>query len=169
MLRSWYVGVREDISLFLHLMKTYISDEKQITHILTLNSLPVHFKFSRVFIFPMYWEHREKRESQKVGPRRAIWLSVTQPVSSTKEGRFSKLLSKRAILALFFLSVNFLLRWIFENDIDWDRRIGTHINIRSGHNNQGVSNVNYSSPINFFFIQIFIQIFIQSFLTRTYF
>ncbi len=60
--------------------------------------------------------HWEKKESQNGSPRRAIWLSVTQLsmelhyqekkwLSPTKESRFSKLLSKRAILALFFFSV----------------------------------------------------------------
>ncbi len=75
--------------------------------------------------------HWEKKESQNGSPRRAIWLSVTQlslelhfgakhyyeekkRLSSTKESRFSKLLSKRAILALFFFSVRvFLLRVFF--------------------------------------------------------
>ncbi len=56
-----------------------------------------------------------KKESRNGSPRRAIWLSVTQLsleimkkkwLSSTKESRFSKLLSKRAILALFFSQCN---------------------------------------------------------------
>ncbi len=65
--------------------------------------------------------YTEKKKSQNGSLRRAIWLSVTQLsvelhfgakhdyegkkwLSSTKESRFSKLLSKRAI-ALFFFSV----------------------------------------------------------------
>ncbi len=44
-------------------------------------------------------QHWEKKESQNDSPVIAIWSSVTQ---LSMECRFSKLLSKKAILALFF-------------------------------------------------------------------